>query len=63
MLDKSNHCKANSKGRKPNKIWVDKDSEFYYRSMKSWLQENDIEIYLLFLKDLLERSTAKFISI
>ena len=45
MLDKSNHRKANSKGRKPNKIWVDKDSEFYYRSMKSWLQENDIEIY------------------
>ena len=45
MLDKSNHRKANSKGRKPNKIRVDKDSEFYYRSMKSWLQENDIEIY------------------
>ena len=21
--------------RKPNKIWVDKDSEFYHRSMKS----------------------------
>ena len=26
-------------GRKPNKIWVDKGSEFYNRSMKSWLQK------------------------
>ena len=32
--------------RKPNKIWVDKGSEFYNRSMKSWLQGNDIAIYL-----------------
>ena len=24
--------------RKPNKIWVDKGSEFYNRSMKSWLE-------------------------
>ena len=31
--------------RKPNKIWVDKGSEFYNRLMKSWLQENDITIY------------------
>ena len=31
--------------RKPNKIWVDKGSEFYNRSMKSWLGKNDIEIY------------------
>ena len=30
---------------KPNKIWVDKGSEFYHRSMKSWLQKNDIEMY------------------
>ena len=36
-LDESN--------RKPNKIWVDKGSEFYNRSMKSWLEKNDIEIY------------------
>ena len=28
--------------RKPNKIWVDKGSEFYNRLMKSWLQKNDI---------------------
>ena len=31
--------------RKPNKIWVDKGSEFYNRSMKSWLQDNDIVMY------------------
>ena len=31
--------------RKPNKIWVDKGSEIYNRSMKSWLEKNDIEIY------------------
>ena len=32
--------------RKLNKLWVDKGSEFYNRSMKSWLQGNDIAIYL-----------------
>ena len=31
--------------RKSNKIWVDKGSEFYNRSMKSWLEKNDIEMY------------------
>ena len=31
--------------RKPNKIWIDKGSEFYNRSMKSWLKDNDIEMY------------------
>ena len=31
--------------RKPNKIWVDKGSEFYNNSFKKWLQENDIEMY------------------
>ena len=30
--------------RKPNKIWVDKGSEFYNKSMKSWLEKNDIEM-------------------
>ena len=29
----------------PNKIWVDEGNEFYNRSMKSWLRDNDIEIY------------------
>ena len=31
--------------RKPNKIWVDKGSEFYNSSFKKWLQDNDIAIY------------------
>ena len=31
--------------RKPNKVWVDKGSEFYNRSMKSWLDRNAIEMY------------------
>ena len=30
---------------KPNKVWVDEKSEFYNRSMKSWLQDNNIEMY------------------
>ena len=36
-LDGSNH--------KPNKRWVDKGSEFHNKSMKSGLQDNDIEMY------------------
>ena len=36
-LDKSN--------RKPNKIWVDKGSEFYNRSVRSWLVKKYIEMY------------------
>ena len=31
--------------RKPNKIWVDKGGEFYNRSVKSWLEKNDIKMY------------------
>ena len=31
--------------RKPNKVWVDKGSKFYNRSMKSWLVKIDIEMY------------------
>ena len=34
-----------SSKRKPNKIWVDKGSEFYSSSFKKWLNDNDIEIY------------------
>ena len=37
ILDKS--------GRKPNKIWVDKGSEFYNNSFKKWLKDSDIEMY------------------
>ena len=36
ILDESN--------RKPNKIWVDKRTEFYNRCMKSWLQDNEVEM-------------------
>ena len=35
----------NKSNRKSNKIWVDKGSEFYNRSMKSWLEKNYIEMY------------------
>ena len=31
--------------RKRNKIWVDKGRRFYNRSMKSWFQDNIIEMY------------------
>ena len=37
ILDKSR--------RKPNKIWVDKGSEFYNNSLKKWLKDNDVEMY------------------
>ena len=30
---------------KPNKVWVDKSSEFYNSSVKSWLEKNDIKMY------------------
>ena len=30
--------------RKPNKIWVDKGSEFYNNSVKKWSKDNDIEM-------------------
>ena len=31
--------------RKPNKIWVDKGSEFYNAYFKKWLRDNDVVIY------------------
>ena len=31
--------------RKPNKILVDKGSEFYNNSFKKWVKDNNIEIY------------------
>ena len=37
ILDDSN--------RKPSKIWVDKESEFYNNSLKKWVKDNDIEMY------------------
>ena len=36
---------ASQTNRRPNKIWVDKGSEPYNRSKKSWLQDNDKEMY------------------
>ena len=36
---------TNYSKRKPNKIWVDKGSEFYNNSFKKWLQDNDIAMY------------------
>ena len=34
-----------SKGHKPNKIWIDKSSKFCDRSVKSWLQDNVMEMH------------------
>ena len=33
--------------RKPNKMWVDKGSEFYNISFKKWLKDSNIEMYLI----------------
>ena len=32
---------------KPNKIWGDKGTRFYNRSMESWLQDNIIKMHLI----------------
>ena len=37
--------KITSKGRKPNKIWVDQGSGFYNNSFKNFLKMNNIEMY------------------
>ena len=37
----------NSK-QKPNKIWVDQGTEFYNKSFKKWLEDNDIEMYHIY---------------
>ena len=39
--------------KNPNKIWVDKGGDFYNRSMKSWLEKNDIEMYSTYKENLL----------
>ena len=36
---------SNGSNRKSNKIWVEKGSEIYNKSMKSCLEKNDIEMY------------------
>ena len=35
----------NDSKRRPNKIWVDRGSEFYNNSFKKWLQNNDTAMY------------------
>ena len=35
----------NDSAKKPNKIWVDKESEFYINFFKKWLKDNDIEVH------------------
>ena len=45
ILDDSNRSEAKSKDRKPNKIWVDKGSEFYNNSFKKWLKNNDRDVF------------------
>ena len=41
-FQKSNLDESNCK---PNKVWVDKGSEFDHRTMKLWSQDNDIEVH------------------
>ena len=43
ILDKS--------GRKPNKICVDKGSDFDNSSFKKWLKDNDVRMYLIHMKE------------
>ena len=45
MVDVFQKILDKSKRRKPNKIWVDKGSEFYNNSFTKWLKDNNIEIY------------------
>ena len=67
ILDKS--TKLHSM-RKPNKIWVDKGSEFHNSCFKKSLKNSDIEMQsthnrgkYVVAKTLLERIRTKFISI
>ena len=32
-------------GRQLKALWIDKNGDFYNRSMKLWLKENDIEMF------------------
>ena len=43
-IDNAFQSVLNKSKRKPNKIWVDKGSEFYSASFKNWLQDNDIVV-------------------
>ena len=48
ILDYSSKSQAKSEGRKPNKIWVGKGSEFYNNSFEKWLKDNDIDMYSIY---------------
>ena len=37
--------KLSDSNRKPNKNWVDQESEFYNKSFKDFLKINNIEMY------------------
>ena len=39
-----------SKGRKPNKIWVDQGSEFHNNSFKDFLKINNTEMYSTYIE-------------
>ena len=41
----------NESNRKPNKIWVDKGSEFYNSCSKKWLRDNNTEMYSTIMKE------------
>ena len=45
VLDDSNRSGATFELRKPDKIWVDKGSEFSNNSFKKWLKGDNIKIY------------------
>ena len=38
-------CILDNSKRNPNKIRVDQGSEFYNKSFKKWLKDNNIEMY------------------
>ena len=44
-VTKAFHRTLDKTGCKPGQICPDKGSEFYNRSIKSWLQDYDTEIY------------------
>ena len=47
ILDKSMELHSE---RKPNKIWIDKGSEFYNNSFKKGLKDNDVEMCSIYNK-------------
>ena len=50
MHFKKKKKKKNSKGRKPNKLWVDEGGEFYNNLFKRYLKIKNIEMYSTYNK-------------